>query len=135
MGTRSITLVRDSNNDKIIELYRQFDGYPHGMGKDLLDFIQGGKMGNGISSSPKLGEYFKGIGDFTAQLIAHLKNSVDNIYLHAPTPDDTNYSNMYDAEYVYEIDSELNLTCKSYNDDNIIMSYDDNNEFTFMNVN
>lgn len=113
MGTRSITIVRDGNNKKIIEIYQQFDGDPNGVGKDLLDFIKGGKMGNGISGSPKIGEYFNGINDFTAQLIARFKDSVGGLYLHAPTPDNTDYGNFYGAEYVYEIDSELNITCQS----------------------
>lgn len=130
MGTRSITIVRDGDNRKIIEMYQQYDGYPDGVGKDLLDFIKGGEMGNGISGSPKMGEYFNGINDFAAQLIAQFKDRVGGLYLHAPTPDDTAYGDSYGAEYIYEIDSELNITCHSvYSDEIITMSYNSDGKF------
>ena len=39
MGTRSLTYVYDDNNDPIICMYRQFDGYPTGHGSELADFL------------------------------------------------------------------------------------------------
>ena len=36
MGTRSLTTFKeDHNNEEIVVLYRQFDGYPEGHGIDL----------------------------------------------------------------------------------------------------
>ena len=77
-------------------MYRQMDGYPRGMGSDLAEFLNGGKMVNGIS----LGEeqrVFNGIGCLSAQLVAHFKDGAGGYYLY-PT-------NTKDAwqEYEYEI--------------------------------
>ena len=36
MGTRSLTFVKDHDNEPVINMYRQFDGYPSGMGADLF---------------------------------------------------------------------------------------------------
>lgn len=113
MGTRSITVVKDTDNNKIIEMYKQYDGYPEGLGAELLGFINSGNMTNGIPVGDKR-KLFNGIECFTAQLVEHFKDGAGCIYLHAPTTDYVNkkkYFHMYDAEYYYEIDSELNLTC------------------------
>ena len=113
MGTRSITVVKDERGNKIIEMYRQMDGYPEGMGQDLQDFIDSGKMVNGINPS-ETQRVFNGINCFAAQLIAEMKDGAGGIYLHAPTTDFKNkkrYDEMYNAEYYYEINSDLNLRC------------------------
>jgi len=112
MGTRSITIVRDEDNNKIIEMYQQYDGYPSGVGIELKEFIDSGKMVNGISPNEKK-RIFNGIGDFAAQLVAEFKIGSGGLYLYAPSdaiePDE--YSKMYLAEYLYEIDSNLNIKC------------------------
>ena len=38
MGTRSLTFVYD-NDDAMINMYRQFDGYPSGHGLELAEFL------------------------------------------------------------------------------------------------
>ena len=115
MGTRSITVVKDKNGNKIIEMYKQFDGYPEGLGKELKEFIASGTMVNGIPcSKDKEVKFFNGIECFTAQLVAYFKDGPGNIYLHAPTTDYKNkkrYYDIYNAEYYYEIGSDLNLYC------------------------
>lgn len=101
MGTRSITTVLDEDGNKIIEMYKQYDGYPSGLGIKLQDFISSGKIANGISC-------------FTAQLIKHFKEGAGGIYLHTPTTntkDKKEYYELYGAEYYYEIDSNLNIRC------------------------
>ncbi len=113
MSTRSITVVKDENGRKIIEMYRQMDGYPTGMGQDLKSFINSGKMVNGISRDEDY-KQFNGIECFTAQLIADQKDGSGGIYLYAPKTDfksKKRYSEVYGAEYYYEIDVELNLRC------------------------
>ena len=40
MGTRSITHIRD-NDTTLVTLYRQYDGYPSGMGVDLAEQLVG----------------------------------------------------------------------------------------------
>ena len=58
MGTRSLTRVIETWNDEktnklkkqvLVCMYRQYDGYPSGMGSDLAEFLNGGKLVNGIS--------------------------------------------------------------------------------------
>ena len=39
MGTRSLTFVYDEDGRKIINMYRQYDGYPSGHGKDLAESL------------------------------------------------------------------------------------------------
>ena len=113
MGTRSITVVKDDNGRKIIEMYRQMDGYPSGMGQDLKDFINSGKKGDGIGMDKDY-KQFNGIECFAAQLVAEMKDDSGGIYLHAPTTDfkdKQRYQKQYWAEYYYEIDADLNLRC------------------------
>lgn len=113
MGTRSITVVKDENGNKIIEMYNQYDGYPEGFGKELKNFINSGKLVNGLPIGNKE-RLFNGIACFAAQLVAEFKDGAGNIYLHSPTTDYKNkkrYYNYYWAEYYYEIDSNLNIKC------------------------
>ena len=112
MGTRSITVVKDKSNKKIIEMYAQYDGYPEGLGDELARFIESKEMVNGIGGDNRV---FNGINCFAGQLIAHLKGEEPGgFYLHAPTHDVENkrfYSEKYFAEYYYEIDADLNIKC------------------------
>jgi hypothetical protein len=87
MGTRSITRIFDHgeySKDKdtpLLTLYRQFDGYPDGMGKDLADFICTREVVNGLTDSRMV---FNGAGCFAAALIAHLKKGPGGIYVYPP---------------------------------------------------
>lgn len=50
MGTRSIvTFKSEWDGEEICAIYRQFDGYPEGRGKELANFLDGYKIGNGIA--------------------------------------------------------------------------------------
>ena len=85
MGTRSLTFVYDTNfSDRpkaLCCIYRQMDGYPRGMGKDLADFAAKVTIVNGISlDGPE--QIANGGGCFAAQLVAHLKTGPGGIYLH-----------------------------------------------------
>ena len=55
-----------------MSLYKQYDGYPEGLGKKLLFFIQKKLWVNGIPFG-KEKEVFNGINDFTIQLVCYLK--------------------------------------------------------------
>lgn len=116
MGTRSITVVKDENNQKIVEMYQQYDGYPDGVGIDLLKFIGERTIINGFKSHTDTG--FNGISCFAAQLVAEFKNGVGGTYLYAPSvdyKDKRKYSENYSAEYYYEIqqstEGTLKVTC------------------------
>lgn len=116
MGTRSITCVLDEDGNKIIEMYKQLDGYPSGLGIELQEFLKDGVITNGIS----LGENrktFNGMGCLAAQLVEHFKDGVGGVYLHAPTRNFKNkkkYSDIYWADYYYEISKQsdkIQLKC------------------------
>lgn len=50
MGTRSLTFVYDEDDKTpIVNMYRQFDGYPSGHGADLADFLLPLRLVNGFS--------------------------------------------------------------------------------------
>jgi len=96
MGTRSLTFVYEENKP-IINMYRQFDGYPEGHGQELADFLLSGKLVNGFSETQTV--QFNGMGCLAAQMIANFKKSVGGFYIY---PIESN-SCWQDYEYhVYE---------------------------------
>ncbi len=105
MSTRSITVVKDEQGNKIIEMYRQMDGYPSGMGQDLLDFVNKFIMTSGITlDEEKITA--NGMACFAAQLVAYFKDGAGGFYLNPPTTDfksKKQYYKIYFAEYYYEI--------------------------------
>ena len=90
MGTRSLTTfistwkdekTRKVKNDKIVTMYRQYDGYPTGHGLQLAEFLNQGKLVNGIGSN-ETQLVFNGMGCLAAQVVANFKEGAGNIYLH-----------------------------------------------------
>ena len=80
MGTRSLTFVYEENK-AILNMYRQFDGYPSGHGQELAEFLLSGEMVNGIPVGvDKL--FFNGMGCFAAQLIVNFKKSAGGFYIY-----------------------------------------------------
>ena len=87
MGTRSLTTFVETYKDnsgkkvknEIVTMYRQFDGYMEGHGKDLADFLAGGKLVNGIGGGDKF--VFNGMGCLSAQVVAHFKDGAGGFYL------------------------------------------------------
>lgn len=79
MGTRCLTVFKEANGTEICVLYRQFDGYPSGHGKELKDFLKGKKIVNGYNDDDEKNGNFNGMGCLVAQVIAHFKlgNNVD----------------------------------------------------------
>lgn len=93
MGTRSLTFVYTDHRDgsdcePIINMYRQFDGYPEGHGLELAEFLNSfDEVVNGIP----LGDNRKvanGMGCLAAQMIAHFKDGVGGIYIYPVTTKD-----------------------------------------------
>jgi hypothetical protein len=96
MGTRSLTHVHDDDGKTLVTIYRQFDGYPEGLGQEYADLFSGFMIVNGISG----GEGDKaanGMGCLAAQLVAHMKKKIGNVYLYPPDSKDCG------EEYVYHI--------------------------------
>ncbi len=116
MGTRSITILQDASEQPATEitvLYRQHDGYPSGMGQDILSCLGGKTVVNGYSADDQV----NGPGDMCVQLIAWLKNNdctgsstcktkplntPGSLYLHPPGTRDMG------EEYTYT------LSCTAY---------------------
>lgn len=85
MGTRCLTFVYDGDKP-VINMYRQFDGYPSGHGFELAEFLEGFEIVNGYGEvKPKLAN---GMGCLAAQMIAHFKKSVGGFYIHPVTDTD-----------------------------------------------
>jgi hypothetical protein len=83
MGTRSLTAILDEQGNEICVMYRQYDGYPSGHGLELAEFLKPFTIVNGYGMDDKAGQVANGMNDLAAQLVAHFKDGVGNIYLHA----------------------------------------------------
>jgi hypothetical protein len=79
MGTRSTLTIKDDKGNILLHMYRQFDGYPSGMGKDIVEFISKGKLVDGYPIGSKFGEVFNGMGELACQLITHFKESYRDV--------------------------------------------------------
>lgn len=79
MSTRSVTYVYN-DHEVVLAMYRQSDGYPSGMGKDLLEFLGPIKLVNGLSINDD-NKVANGMGCLAAQLVAEFKNGPGGIYL------------------------------------------------------
>ena len=71
MGTRSLTFVYDGD-EAIINMYRQYDGYPTGHGAELAKFLTPFNMVNGIPVGDTR-KIANGMGCLAAQLVSHFK--------------------------------------------------------------
>lgn len=97
MGTRSLTFVYDDENQPIINMYAQWDGYPSGHGADLADFLN---QFEAITNGIRVGDERKtanGMGCLAAQLVAHFKVGVGSFYLYPVT------EKLCGQEYEYHI--------------------------------
>jgi len=116
MGTRSLTFVytdhygSETGPEPIVNMYRQFDGYPSGHGLELSEFLNSFEaITNGIpfGDTRKLAN---GMGCLAAQLIAHFKQSVGGFYIYPVTSKDCGQDYEYhvysDRITVYGYDKE-----------------------------
>lgn len=98
MGTRSLTFVYD-NKEPMINMYRQFDGYPSGHGSELAEFLNSfDAIVNGIPVGDKR-RLANGMGCLAAQLIANFKTEVGGFYIYPVTAEDCGQDYEY---HVYE---------------------------------
>lgn len=96
MGTRSLTFVYNHTR-RVVCMYRQFDGYPSGHGRELAEFLAGfDAVVNGL----RVGETRKvanGMGCLAAQLVANFKVSSGGFYLYPTDTSDVG------EEYEYHV--------------------------------
>lgn len=102
MGTRSLTFVHEDDGPAIVCIYQQFDGYFEGVGDDILRFLKGTEIVNGIGGGDT-SKQFNGAGDLACRLITHIKGGdEDNIggayIIPADSPDDG-----WGAEFAYHV--------------------------------
>ena len=118
MGTRSLTTFIDNHtNEEIVVMYRQYDGYPGGHGRDLFNFINGMSVVNGIPGGESTKQMANGISCLAAQVVSHFKNGVGDFYLHAGDTRD------YGEEFVYTIyakDNELKVKVEDVYEDKVL---------------
>ncbi len=96
MGTRSLTFVYDGDVP-VINIYRQYDGYPSGHGHELAQFLDSKTLVNGFGEQNLVEA--NGMGCLAAQLIVQLKHGVGGIYIYPVSSTDC----FQDYEYhVYE---------------------------------
>jgi hypothetical protein len=125
MGTRALTFVYQGETP-IINMYRQYDGYPSGHGAELADFLAGGKLVNGLTSRTE--PVFNGMGCLAAQMVAHFKETPGGFYIHSVTETECGQ----DYEYHVYQDTEglrVRITDRGCNMFGLTMS--DRNEAVF----
>jgi hypothetical protein len=96
MGTRSLTFVYDGNVP-VINIYRQYDGYPSGHGHELAQFLDSKTLVNGYGEQNSAEA--NGMGCLAAQLIVQLKHGVGGIYIYPVSSTDCFQAYEY---HVYE---------------------------------
>jgi len=104
MGTRSLTFVYDEQGEKIINLYRQFDGYPTGHGAELAQFLNSGRVVNGLNGVGKERQ-FNGAGCLAAQLVSEFKQQSGGFYLYPTSVEDCGQ----DYEYHVYTEDEIRI--------------------------
>lgn len=118
MGTRSLTRVietwKDDNGkqkqEMLVTMYRQYDGYPSGHGEELAEFLNSGKVVNGLGLDNKQ-RVFNGAGCMAAQMISHFKgDSAGGIYIYPNSTKDA-WQN-YEYHVLVDFDSkDVTLIC------------------------
>lgn len=97
MGTRSLTHIYSAASDALplVTLYRQYDGYPSGMGEDIKKALGGRKLVNGFNDAET---QCNGMGCAAAMLIGALKaGKCGNVYVEKAGASDRG------EEYTYRL--------------------------------
>lgn len=99
MGTRTLVHIKDGKKT-IATIYRQYDGYPSGMGEDIKKALNNGEVEilNGYGGSSKIPAQFNGMGCLAAFLVGELKQkAIGNVYLFTANTKDCG------EEFVYTL--------------------------------
>jgi hypothetical protein len=108
MGTGSTVKFYDEVEDQpILSVYQQYDGYISGVGHDLANFLKDKKIVNGynLGQTMELG-YANGVGCLAAQYVANSKKVIGGFYLtHANDEQEYNYKvRVIDGKPQIEVD-------------------------------
>lgn len=94
MGTRARINVIEGGAI-LVSIYRQYDGYPEGLGREVAQFLCGLTLVNGMGADKS--SIANGMGCVAAQLIKTLKTEAGNVYIR-----DTG-AHSQGEEYVYNV--------------------------------
>ncbi len=116
MGTRSLTRVISTYKDEaknkrvkfhLVNMYRQYDGYPEGHGAELAEFLNSKKVVNGIGSDKNV---FNGASCLAAQMVAHFKTGPGGFYLEPISAKECGQEFEYEILVDYDT-REITLRC------------------------
>jgi len=94
MGTRSLTFVYDEHNEAIINLYRQYNGYPELHGRELANFLLPRIIVNDIQDETD--DIANGMSCLAVQLIAHFSTSRKGAGFHIHSVSDRDCGQDYE---------------------------------------
>jgi len=80
MGTRSIITVMGDDDQTLVNIYQQFDGYPSSVGLKLAKFLSGIKLVNGLPLGDTSG-LANGMGCLAAQIVTLFKLGAGGCYI------------------------------------------------------
>lgn len=86
MGTRALIHIKEAglNSTTLVTIYKHYDGYPLGLGQQIIDILNNGDttIGNGVFKNEKAGAYFNGMGCLAAYVIGALKTQIGDVYIY-----------------------------------------------------
>ena len=110
-----------------MNMYRQYDGYPEGHGAELVEFLKGGSLVNGLRFGEE-GKFYNGMGCLAAQLVSSFKDGAGNIYLYSTNAKDCGQDFEYHISYD---DGTLNIKVVNRGMNFFGMTQSDTNEVIF----
>jgi hypothetical protein len=109
MGTRSLTFIKDNGGEHLATVYRQFDGYPSGHGKDIAALADR-KIVNGISAGFHESTHANGFGELAAKIICALKSDKPEGGIYIASVRDPESEDLMGADYIYIVKPDRELS-------------------------
>jgi hypothetical protein len=125
MGTRALTFVYDGSTP-IINMYRQYDGYPSGHGLELAEFLTQGRLVNGLSGKNET--VFNGMGCLAAAMVANFKQSAGGFYIHSVESTECGQDYEY---HVYQVEDDIRVRVTNRGCNMFGLTMSDTNENLF----
>jgi hypothetical protein len=125
MGTRALTFVYEGER-ALVNMYRQYDGYPSGHGLELATFLTRGQLVNGLSGKDKVS--FNGMSCLAASMIANFKETPGGFYIYSV--EETECGQDYEY-HVYEREGEIRVRVTNRGCNMFGLTMSDRNEALF----